>query len=54
MTGTFDPQSIASIFDEYGDAEWSRHEVNAFVRVSFHVHRHYLERFSTAMIVCWR
>src|SRR5512145_2610063 len=45
MTGTFDPQSVASIFDEYGDAEWSRHEVNHFDRVSFHVHRHYLRRF---------
>lgn len=45
MTGTFDPQSVASIFDEYGDAEWSRHEVNPFDRVSFHVHRHYLRRF---------
>jgi len=45
MTGTFDPRSIASIFDEYGDAEWSRHEVHPFDRVSFHIHRHHLERF---------
>src|SRR5262245_43204039 len=33
------------MFDEYGDAEWARHEATPFARAAFHVHRHYLERF---------
>ncbi|HEX9124579.1 MAG TPA: methyltransferase domain-containing protein [Actinomycetota bacterium] len=45
MAEPFDSDAIARIFDEYGDAEWSRHETSPFARVSFHVHRHYLERF---------
>jgi len=45
MAEPFDREVIARIFDEYGDAEWARHEASPFARVSFHVHRHYLERF---------
>jgi len=45
MGDPFDREVIAGIFDEYGDAEWSRHETSPIARVSFHVHRHYLERF---------
>jgi len=45
MSEPFDREVIAKIFDEYGDAEWDRHEASPFARVSFHVHRHYLERF---------
>ena len=41
----YDADLIAGIFDEYGDAEWARHEATPFARVAFHVHRHYLERF---------
>lgn len=41
----YDRDSIADIFDEYGDAEWARHETSPSARVSFHIHRHYLERF---------
>jgi SAM-dependent methyltransferase len=41
----YDAELIAGIFDEYGEAEWTRHEATWFDRVSFHVHRHHLERF---------
>lgn len=41
----YDADLIAGMFDEYGDAEWARHETTPFARVAFHVHRHYLERF---------
>lgn len=44
MAAPYDPTVIARVFDEYGDAEWARHEVSPFARVSFHVHRHYLQR----------
>ena len=45
MAEPFDRAVIARVFDEFGDAEWARHEASPFARVSFHVHRHYLERF---------
>jgi tRNA G46 methylase TrmB len=45
MPQPFDAAAIAQIFDEFGDAEWDRHDVSPFARVGFHVHRHYLERF---------
>jgi SAM-dependent methyltransferase len=45
MADPFDREVIARIFDEYGDAEWARHEVSAMDRVGFHIHRYYLERF---------
>jgi ubiquinone/menaquinone biosynthesis C-methylase UbiE len=41
----FNRDEIAEIFNRYGDAEWNRHELSAASRVSFHVHRHYLDRF---------
>jgi SAM-dependent methyltransferase len=41
----YDADLIAGMFDEYGDAEWARHEATPSARVAFHVHRHYLERF---------
>jgi len=45
MAQPCDRETIARVFDEYADAEWSRHETSPFARVSFHVHRHYLRRF---------
>lgn len=45
MTEPYDRSLIARIFDEYGDAEWERHETTPFARVGFHVHLHYLRRF---------
>lgn len=45
MTAPYERDLIARIFDEYGDAEWDRHETSPFGRVSFHVHLHYLRRF---------
>ncbi|MDP9331034.1 MAG: methyltransferase domain-containing protein [Actinomycetota bacterium] len=48
MTEPFDRELIARIFDEYGDAEWTRHESTPLRRVSFHDHRYYLRRFVRA------
>jgi SAM-dependent methyltransferase len=45
MAAAFDREVIARIFDEYGDAEWARHDASPMDRVSFHIHRHYLGRF---------
>lgn len=45
MTPPYERDLIAKIFDEFGDAEWARHEATPFARVAFHVHQHYLERF---------
>jgi SAM-dependent methyltransferase len=41
----YDADLIALHFDEYGEAEWNRHEATPAARVAFHIHRHYLERF---------
>jgi SAM-dependent methyltransferase len=45
VAAAFDREVIARIFDAYGDAEWARHDASPMDRVSFHIHRHYLERF---------
>jgi SAM-dependent methyltransferase len=45
VTEPYDRSLIARIFDEYGDAEWERHERSPFGRVGFHIHLHYLQRF---------
>jgi hypothetical protein len=42
---SYDPSLVAAIYDEYGDQEWNRHETRPFHRVSFHIHRHYLNEF---------
>jgi SAM-dependent methyltransferase len=41
----YDAGLIAAVFDEYADAEWSRHEETPSARVAFDVHRRHLERF---------
>jgi SAM-dependent methyltransferase len=40
--GAFDPEHIASFFDEYGEREWERHELTPGARVSLEVHRAFL------------
>ncbi len=45
MELSYDPSLVAAIYDEYGDQEWNRHETRPFHRVSFHIHRHYLNEF---------
>lgn len=45
MSPPYDRDLIARIFDEFGDAEWARHETTPIAQVAFHVHKHYLERF---------
>src|SRR5262249_32248748 len=41
----YDSDYISRFYDEYGEREWSRHEATPAARVSFHVHRHYLQQF---------
>ena len=41
----YDPAQTASFYDAYGEWEWTRFEDGRTSAVSFHVHRHSLERF---------
>jgi SAM-dependent methyltransferase len=45
MAGPYDPDHVRRYYDAWGEREWSRLEANPPNVVSFHVHRHYLERF---------
>ncbi len=45
MEENYDAQHVARYFDELGEREWERLEADAPARVSFHVHRRYLERY---------
>jgi ubiquinone/menaquinone biosynthesis C-methylase UbiE len=45
---SFDPQRIASFFDDYGEREWTRFEDGRNTRTSLQVHLHYLRRFVRA------
>ncbi len=45
MGEKYDPEHISRFFDEYGESEWERLEVDAPARVSFHLHRRYLRRY---------
>jgi ubiquinone/menaquinone biosynthesis C-methylase UbiE len=45
MGHSYDREHIARAFDAYGDKEWNRHEESPASRVSFHIHRHYIQRF---------
>ena len=42
---SYDRTLVATLYDEYGDQEWERHETTPFGRVSFHIHRYYLTEF---------
>jgi SAM-dependent methyltransferase len=48
MSARYDFEHISRFFDEYGEREWERLEANAENRVSFHLHRRYLEEFVRA------
>lgn len=41
----YDRALIASLFDQYGEREWQRHDSTPASRVSFYLHRHYLKEF---------
>lgn len=45
MEEKYDAQHIARYFDELGEREWERLEIDAPALVSFHVHRHYLGQY---------
>ena len=41
----YDPAYIAQFYDDYGEQEWERLEATPADRVSFHIHRWYLEHY---------
>ena len=45
MTATYNPAHIAAYYDAYADKEWDRLVSTPADAVSFHIHKHYLERF---------
>lgn len=45
MSARYDPHHIARYYDEYGEREWYRFDATVKDKVSFHVHRWYLQRF---------
>lgn len=46
MTGIpYDPEHIASFFDDYGDREWNRFDASVMDRVNLEVHRRLLDEF---------
>jgi SAM-dependent methyltransferase len=45
MQPQYDRALIAGIFDDFGEAEWERHDRSPANRVAFHLHRHYLTEF---------
>jgi SAM-dependent methyltransferase len=45
MGGRFDAAHVAAFFDQYGSAEWERHETSAAGRVGFAVHTDLLAEF---------
>ena len=45
MSVYYDAGLIGDYFDNYGEREWARLEAEAESRVSFHLHRSFLEKF---------
>lgn len=45
---TYDPAYVSRYYDEYGEREWDRLEASPAGRVSFHLHRRYLQRYVEA------
>ncbi|HEY0080935.1 MAG TPA: class I SAM-dependent methyltransferase [Pyrinomonadaceae bacterium] len=48
MSVKYDFNHISRFFDEYGEREWTRLDADAEGRVSFHLHRRFLERYVKA------
>jgi ubiquinone/menaquinone biosynthesis C-methylase UbiE len=44
----YNAKTIADFFDTYGEKEWERLELTPRDQVSFHIHKHYLEKFIKA------
>jgi ubiquinone/menaquinone biosynthesis C-methylase UbiE len=44
----YNARTIADFFDTYGEKEWERLELTPRDQVSFHIHKHYLEKFIKA------
>lgn len=45
MGGDYSPAFISRFYDDYGEREWQRLDLNPRARVIFQVHLHYLRRF---------
>jgi SAM-dependent methyltransferase len=48
MSVSYDAGLVSDYFDNYGEREWARLDADAESRVSFHVHRAFLEQFIAA------
>ena len=48
MSGLYDAEYISEFYDAYGTTEWERLEKTPADRVSFFIHKHYLERYVKA------
>jgi ubiquinone/menaquinone biosynthesis C-methylase UbiE len=44
----YNAKTIADFFNTYGEKEWERLEATPRDQVSFHIHKHYLEKFTKA------
>ena len=45
LSDKYDFNHISRFFDDYGEREWTRLDADAEGRVSFHLHRRFLERY---------
>ena len=48
MSAAYDPIGIRRFYDQFGEGEWKRLEIDARARVILHVHRWYLTQFINA------
>lgn len=44
----YNPRQVAALFDAYGEKEWHRLTKDPAALVSFHIHRHYLQKYIQA------
>jgi ubiquinone/menaquinone biosynthesis C-methylase UbiE len=44
----YNGQTLAKFFDDYGEKEWNRLTATPRDQLSFHIHRHYLQKFIKA------
>ena len=41
----YDPSVVRTFYDSFGEKEWTRLVKDPAARVSFHIHRHYLQKY---------
>ena len=45
MSLEYDPSVVRTLYNSFGEKEWTRLTKNPAARVSFHIHRHYLQKY---------